>query len=636
MRAKILAIIVLSLLGLIAVVGVAGWNLRAIARSVQHEQETSGAIYRLSILAHEQLREAATQVVSLFQAKTDSDREVIGTAISTSLADLDVTIASLQEDRFADILREPVGAGTTADGGAPSPTLGDLLKEIAAGSPVIHETAKQVMVMAAEQAGLAGQLAQVKDELSKACRRCLDLQAVDAKAFNTLMRGIITVLSTTSGRDVKFAGKAKFEDALAVFEKATLSDGQRKELAALKKQFEATYEVVRHYLALATDSGFFLSKAKDEIAMLDQVQATIDRTVAANQAAMTERSRRTITTMLLVAGLIACVSVIAGLYVAHLITRRMSGAMGEVGELSRALAAGDLTRRMPTGQHDELGVMAEAMNATVEQMRLAMQHISESSIHLSETAARLGVVSRDLDASAATASSKAIGAATAAGQIAGNVQSVSAGLEEMSASVNEVAGNTSKAASTCEEAVSKAAGARTTMAKLAVSSQEIGDIVTVINSVAMQTNLLALNATIEAARAGDAGRGFAVVASEVKALAKQTTAATANIQRMIEAIRADSVSTTEAMGRIDATIQQVNELQQSIAGAVEEQAATSKEIAKQLAETANGSRDIVAGAGQVAEATKGTLASAGETRVLAESLAKHATELEAIVKKFTC
>ncbi len=87
------------------------------------------------------------------------------------------------------------------------------------------------------------------------------------------------------------------------------------------------------------------------------------------------------------------------------------------------------------------------------------------------------------------------------------------------------------------KATERAAATNETVQKLGTSSQEIGDVIKVITSIAEQTNLLALNATIEAARAGEAGKGFAVVASEVKELAQETAKATEDIARRVEAIQ---------------------------------------------------------------------------------------------------
>ena len=95
-------------------------------------------------------------------------------------------------------------------------------------------------------------------------------------------------------------------------------------------------------------------------------------------------------------------------------------------------------------------------------------------------------------------------------------------MEEMAASIREIARSSSEAASMANSSLQRAAEANAKINQLGASSQEIGNIIKVISSIAQQTNLLALNATIEAARAGEAGRGFAVVANEVKELARQT------------------------------------------------------------------------------------------------------------------
>src|SRR5207302_9996194 len=133
-------------------------------------------------------------------------------------------------------------------------------------------------------------------------------------------------------------------------------------------------------------------------------------------------------------------------------------------------------------------------------------------------------------------------------------------------------------------AVQTAHSADVNVGKLGVSSAEIGEVIKVITSIAQQTNLLALNATIEAARAGEAGKGFAVVANEVKELAKQTAKATDDISRKITAIQADTKGAVEAIGQIGQIIDQINDIQNTIATAVEEQTAVTGEISRNVAE----------------------------------------------------
>ncbi|MDT0202520.1 methyl-accepting chemotaxis protein [Nocardioides sp. AE5] len=111
--------------------------------------------------------------------------------------------------------------------------------------------------------------------------------------------------------------------------------------------------------------------------------------------------------------------------------------------------------------------------------------------------------------------------------------------------------------------------ARTTVEELSTSSQEIQQVVKMIDAIAAQTRLLALNATIEAARVGEAGKGFAVVASEVKELANETQTATQKVGEhvaMIQNVTSDAVSVMASAG---ATVQQMNTMVTEMAAAVE-------------------------------------------------------------------
>ncbi|MDA8392181.1 MAG: methyl-accepting chemotaxis protein, partial [Actinomycetota bacterium] len=138
----------------------------------------------------------------------------------------------------------------------------------------------------------------------------------------------------------------------------------------------------------------------------------------------------------------------------------------------------------------------------------------------------------------------------------------------------------------------------------------------------------------EAARAGEAGKGFAVVASEVKDLAKDTAKATEDIGRKIEAIQADTTEAVRAIGEISSIIARINDLQSSIASAVEEQSVTTNEIGNSVSEAAHGAGEIASSVTAVAQSAHATTQGASDTQAAASELARMADDLERLVGRF--
>lgn len=177
-------------------------------------------------------------------------------------------------------------------------------------------------------------------------------------------------------------------------------------------------------------------------------------------------------------------------------------------------------------------------------------------------------------------------------QVNQNIQGVASAMEEMSHSIREIGSSSSEAARVAREAVDIGSQSNDKAFQLRASSEEIGKVTRLISQVAERTSMLALNATIEAARAGEAGRGFAVVADEVKDLAKQTSEATDEITKKIQAIQSDSQEIVTSLKQVTDVVNQINDLQSTIASAVEEQTVTVAEISKNLSQAAGGTQDI--------------------------------------------
>jgi methyl-accepting chemotaxis protein len=310
------------------------------------------------------------------------------------------------------------------------------------------------------------------------------------------------------------------------------------------------------------------------------------------------------------------------------------GPMNDFAAVLDGLAGGDLTLTVAKSYAGDFDSLKKSINTLAIQVRQAMQQIGQNTAALVASSEELNKVSQQMSSSADETAAQANVVSAASDQVSKNVQTVATGADEMGASIKEIAKNTADATKVAIAAVRTAETTNQTIEKLGQSSAEIGQVIKVITSIAQQTNLLALNATIEAARAGEAGKGFAVVANEVKELAKETAKATEDISQKIEAIQADTKGAVSAIAQISTVINQINDIQNTIASAVEEQSATTNEISRNLAEAAKGAVDITKNIGGVAEAARSTTAGAVDTQKSAQSLERMASELQELVSQF--
>jgi methyl-accepting chemotaxis protein len=442
---------------------------------------------------------------------------------------------------------------------------------------------------------------------------------------------------------------------------AQIDDEQfARDWAAMKELFEPYNEQARRAVELTGVEGDaaldeFLDTYKNIDTTIDRMELRFDEVATAQGKAARESANRLKMIVILVSLIAVALQVVvirgskrsrderaAAMEQTRLAAERETHAAEDLRnrteqllEVMRVASAGDLTVAVSIKGEDPIGQMGETLEEFLADLRSKVTHIAQAAEAVGQASETLSAVSTQMGANAEETSAQANVVSAAAEEVSASVGTVATGAEEMSASIKEIAANASNAATVASEAVGVAARTNDTVSKLGDSSAEIGQIIKVITSIAQQTNLLALNATIEAARAGEAGKGFAVVANEVKELAKETARATEDISQKIEAIQSDTGDAVVAIGSIGEIIEQISGIQNTIASAVEEQAATTAEIGRNVTEAARGSNEIAQNISTVAEAAGSTSSGVSEAQASAHGLSDTSTTLRELVSQFT-
>ena len=308
--------------------------------------------------------------------------------------------------------------------------------------------------------------------------------------------------------------------------------------------------------------------------------------------------------------------VVVGLWVG----RRSAKSLIQVGEIAQKAADGDLTKRVQITSKDELGDMANSLNAMFENVSRVVGEVRQGAEHVSTGSAEITQGNEDLSERTS--------------QQASALEETSASMEQMTSTIKQNADNSKQAnqlAVTAREVAEKGGSvterAVEAMSEINKSSKKIADIINVIDEIAFQTNLLALNAAVEAARAGEQGRGFAVVASEVRNLAQRSASAAKEIKTLIN-------ESVQKVGDGSELVNQSGQTLNEIVNSVKRVTDIISEISAASQEQAAGIDQVNKAVMQMDQSTQQNAALVEETTSASQSMRQQAVELLAQVEFF--
>lgn len=300
---------------------------------------------------------------------------------------------------------------------------------------------------------------------------------------------------------------------------------------------------------------------------------------------------------------------------------KLQGRVKSLSDILKQVAEGDLTVRAEiSGEDDAMDQLVERTNETLDQMKELISQTKKSALTVVDGVRRMTEGNQELSQRTQ--------------QQAATVEETSATVEQLVSNVNQNATNTQRADNLAKEAVSVAVEGGETVERtiqamndMSASSRKIVEMMDLINEITFQTNLLSINAAVEAARAGEQGRGFAVVANEVRNLAKRSSDASKDIQRLVRDIM-DQVSTgKEWVGQLEDGFKKIVQTIKQVSDAL-------SEVSLATQESSRGIEQIGQGVEELSDVTEHNATLVDELAGATEQLNEKATLLQHMTEKF--
>ncbi|WP_138494626.1 methyl-accepting chemotaxis protein [Paenibacillus pinistramenti] len=370
--------------------------------------------------------------------------------------------------------------------------------------------------------------------------------------------------------------------------------------------------------------GDALNKVLDDLVTLntDIAQKTIEQ---GDQAYASSRNL----TIGIVTGAFL-ISILFGYMIAQVIARPLNRTVRLVGQV----AEGDLRETLDIETKDEIGKLAGSINHMIQRLGGTVTSIQGSAESVAAASQQISASTEEIASGSTSQAESAQTMAELFRELTDAINSVAISAEqaaELSSSTMNIAQEGGKVVQTSINSMQLVSDQ---MSRLENDSNQIGEIIEVIDDIAEQTNLLALNAAIEAARAGDQGRGFAVVADEVRKLAERSGEATKQITSIIKGMQENTRHSVKAVAEGVSFSQKTGEAFGSILQMVDQTASKVTEIAAASEEQAAQSSEVLSSIEVISSTTEEAAASSEETAATAQSLAKLAVELKQAVSIF--